>query len=212
MAASASADDAPQLARFTTRAPHAEIVAAACAYHADVDGRPVDVSVDGRRCTFGLVPRDAVALEVRVAGDTVTLAGPRSQDAGEKIEQRLRFGDRFHADTYVVSKQVPRSATLRDAGLISATLGGAGLLTAPMLALVATWHPLGSFCLNFDDQPCKASPPPDNGGLALAAAISGIAGATLFTLGVIAFSVGRTKLALISAQITPMGGALRIAF
>src|SRR4051812_36807115 len=99
---------------FTTRASRDEIIEAVCRVHSPT----IDIDVDGRRCTFGLVPPDATPLHVHIRGETVSFGAALARDVVTKlrttVERRLVFGVSYGANTYTVSSWVERSPTLRD--------------------------------------------------------------------------------------------------
>ena len=203
---------------FTTRAPREEVVEAVCRLHESVtraDGaHPVDVDIDGRRCTFGLVPPNAEPLHVRLRGETVSFEAALERDvitrARAKVERRLFYGNAWHANTYTVSPWSERSPALRDFGLLTTLVGGAAVLAAPIVggigALVA--HPL--FCFRFDASPCAGG---DATPYTITAVALALGGATLFGVGLEMFYAGRAKVALVDrVSVVFTGSGLRVSF
>jgi hypothetical protein len=212
-------DSAPVVIEaFTTRAPRDAVVEALCRLHESVtraDGvHPIDVDIDGRRCTFGLVPPNAELLHVRLWGDGVELEAALERDVilrvRAKVERRLLYGDAWHANTYTVSPWSERSPALRDLGLLTALVGGAAFLAAPIVggagALVA--HPL--FCFTADRSPCA---PGDATPYTITAVALALGGATLFGVGLEMFYAGRAKVALVDrVSVVFTGSGLRVSF
>ena len=193
----ALADEVPLVVgRLPTRESHAQIVRAACALR--IPG--VDVAVDGRRCTFGFAEPDAVPLTITDRDGVVVFEGRLDPElvrsARTNVELHLMLADDYHAGTWVASTWRPRSNALRDLGLVTTVIGGAALVVSSWLALAAylTVHPLLCFHL-FDPNPSSCVGDPTD--LNIATAVTLGAGLAMMTLGGIAFSAGRTKVALV---------------
>lgn len=212
----------PQGVRFGTTAPSPVIVASACSMHASltVEGRPrpLDVQVDGRRCTATPAPQDSITIDVVVADEHVLVetAVPGLSDEvtrpivvafGRELRNRVERAMAPSPQVTYTPLPMPRvvegAPADHETKVFSPAMIGFGITSMAIGGLMVIGGTIGAIS--------------NIGGYNTGGVASGVgwlvAGAGITAgLGLPLVLVGKRKVPNVVASVAPTGGSLRVAF
>ncbi len=202
--------------RFATTAPAPVVAASACSIHAALSvedrPRPIDVHFEGERCSTGEPAPDAIAVDVRIDGELVTVqtAVPGVADEvtqpivvalGRELRSRVERAMTPPPPPPVRFVEGPPSD--RDTKAFSPTMMGFGIASLAAGGLMVFGGTVGAIS-NIGSY--------NTGGLSSGVAWL-VAGAGLAAgVGLPLLLVGKRQVPRVVASVAPTGGSLRVAF